>query len=98
MAIKIRKDTPVREDVGLGDGGVPVSSIPAKLISTYTDSETGDVIDVYDDGSEKIRKKGTFALEAANAAKLAAVSPNGFIASNSLATSSSTWLRCEGET
>jgi hypothetical protein len=72
MAIKIRNDTPVREDVGLGEGGVPVSTIPAKLISTYTDSETGDVIDVYDDGSEKIRKKGTLALDAANAAKLAA--------------------------
>jgi hypothetical protein len=72
MAIKIRKDTPVREDIGLGDGGVPVSTIPAKLISTYVDDETGDVIDVYDDGSEKIRKKGTLALDAANAAKLAA--------------------------
>lgn len=69
MAIKIRKDTPVREDFGLGDGGVPVSTIPAKLISTYVDPETGDVIDVYDDGSEKIRKKGTVQLDAANEAK-----------------------------
>ena len=66
-----KQNTRVREDIGLGDGGVPVSSIPAKLISTYTDSETGDVIDVYDDGSEKIRRKGTVALDAANAAKLA---------------------------
>ena len=67
-----KQNTPVREDLGLGDGGVPVSSIPAKLISTYQDPDTGDIIDVYDDGSEKIRKKGTFALDAANAAKLAA--------------------------
>lgn len=37
--------------------------IPAKLISTYTDPDTGDIIDVYDDGSEKIRKKGTLALD-----------------------------------
>ena len=67
-----KQNTPVREDLGLGDGGVPVSTIPAKLISTYQDPDTGDIIDVYDDGSEKIRKKGTFALDAANAAKLAA--------------------------
>jgi len=26
MAVKIRKDTPVREDIGLGDGGEPVSA------------------------------------------------------------------------
>ena len=37
--------------------------IPAKLISTYVDPDTGDIIDVYDDGSEKIRKKGTLALD-----------------------------------
>lgn len=67
-----KQNTPVREDLGLGDGGVPVSTIPAKLISTYQDPDTGDIIDVYDDGSEKIRKKGTFALDTANAAKLAA--------------------------
>jgi hypothetical protein len=72
MAIKIKKDTTFRDDSGLGDGGEPVSSIIPKLISTYVDDETGDVIDVYDDGSEKIRKKGTVALDAANAAKLAA--------------------------
>ena len=71
MAIKIKEDIPVREDDGLGDGGEPVSSIPAKLISTYVDDETGDVIDVYDDGSEKIRKKGNRVLDKANAAKLA---------------------------
>lgn len=42
--------------------------IPAKLISTYTDPDTGDIIDVYDDGSEKVRKKGTLALDRAKAA------------------------------
>jgi len=75
MAIKIKEDVLVREDDGLGDGGEPVSSIPVippKLISTYVDPETGDVVDVYDDGSTKIRKKGTVALDLAAAAKLAA--------------------------
>ena len=67
-----KQNTRVREDVGLGDGGVPVSSIPAKLIDTYVDPETGDIIDVYDDGSESVRKKGTLKLDAENAAKLAA--------------------------
>jgi hypothetical protein len=34
-----------------------------KLISTYTDEETGDIIDVYDDGTEKLRKKGRKKLD-----------------------------------
>lgn len=67
-----RQGIAVRDDSGLGDGGEPVSTIPAKLVGTYTDPETGDVIDVYDDASEKVRKKGTVALEKANAARLAA--------------------------
>ena len=46
-----------------------VVPVKAKLISTYTDPDTGDIIDVYDDGSEKIRKKGTVALDAAKAKK-----------------------------
>lgn len=44
-----------------------VEPVPAKLISTYTDPDTGDIIDVYDNGDgttfEKIRKKGTLALD-----------------------------------
>jgi len=40
----------------------------AKLVSTYVDEETGDVIDVYDDETEKIRKKGTKKLDAQAAA------------------------------
>ena len=39
-----------------------------KLVSTYTDPETGDIIDVYDDGTEIIRKKGTVKADAAAAA------------------------------
>jgi hypothetical protein len=31
----------------------------SKLVSSYTDEETGDQIDVYEDGSEMVRKKGT---------------------------------------
>ena len=40
----------------------------AKLLSTYTDPETGDIVDVYDDGTETIRKKGTVKADAATAA------------------------------
>jgi hypothetical protein len=39
-----------------------------KLVSTYTDPETGDIIDVYDNGTETIRKKGTVKADAAAAA------------------------------
>jgi len=41
----------------------------AKLLSTYTDPETGDIVDVYDDGTETIRKKGTVKADAATAAE-----------------------------
>lgn len=46
---------------------VPTTPAPvtAKLISTYTDPTTGDIIDVYDDNTEKVRKKGTLAADAA---------------------------------
>ena len=43
-----------------------------KLQSTYTDPETGDIIDVYDNGDEVIRKKGRVKLDAAAAAETAA--------------------------
>jgi hypothetical protein len=42
--------------------------VKPKLISTYTDPETGDIIDVYDDDTEVIRKKGTVRADAATAA------------------------------
>ena len=74
MAIKIRKDIPVREDDGLGQGfpvvDEPDTVIPPKLISTYVDPETGDVVDVYDDGSTKIRKKGNLLAVAAENKRL----------------------------
>lgn len=37
--------------------------VKAKYSSTYTDPDTGDIIDVYDDGTERLRKKGTLALD-----------------------------------
>jgi len=40
-----------------------------KLLSTYTDPETGDIVDVYDDGTETIRKKGTVKADANTAAE-----------------------------
>ena len=50
---------------------VPTTLAPvaAKIVSTYTDPDTGDIIDVYDDATEKVRKKGTKALDAAAEAK-----------------------------
>lgn len=39
--------------------------VPAKLISTVTDPQTGDIIDVYDDGTEKVRRKGTIVRDEA---------------------------------
>jgi hypothetical protein len=43
-----------------------------KLQSTYTDPASGDIVDVYDDGTETVRKKGTVALDQAEAARIAA--------------------------
>ena len=42
--------------------------VEPKLVSTYTDPETGDIIDVYDDKTEVVRKKGRVKLDAAAAA------------------------------
>jgi hypothetical protein len=46
---------------------VPTTPAPvtAKLISTYTDPVTGDIIDVYSDNTEKVRKQGTKVADAA---------------------------------
>lgn len=41
--------------------------VKPKLVSTYTDPETGDIIDVYDDKTEEVRKKGTVKLDAQKA-------------------------------
>jgi hypothetical protein len=43
--------------------------VKPKLVGTYTDEETGDVIDVFDNGDEEIRKKGTKKLDAQTAAE-----------------------------
>jgi hypothetical protein len=62
---RVRTPTPkavvpvVKEDVVVEED-VPVK---AKYSSTYTDPDTGDIIDVYDDGTERLRKKGTLALD-----------------------------------
>ena len=55
---------------------VPTTAAPVAvtIISTYTDPDTGDIIDVYSDNSEKVRKKGTKAADlAAEAAASAAI-------------------------
>jgi hypothetical protein len=48
-----------------GATGATGAVVTAKLISTYVDPETGDIIDVYDDGTEKIRKAGNLLATAA---------------------------------
>ena len=48
-----------------GGSNVNNATPKAKLISTYTDPETGDIVDVYDDGTETVRKKGTIKADAA---------------------------------
>ena len=42
---------------------------PTKVVSTYTDEQTGDIIDVYDDGAEKVRRQGTKKRDAAAASE-----------------------------
>jgi hypothetical protein len=50
----------------------PASTPKKKLVSTYTDEETGDVIDVYEDGTEEVRKKGTKIIDAQTTAEATA--------------------------
>jgi len=49
-----------------------VAPVKATLISTYTDPVTGDIVDVYSDNTEKIRKQGTKVADAAVEAELVA--------------------------
>lgn len=58
--------------VNLEEDPADVPLAQPKLISVYTDDETGDVVEVYDDKTERIRKKGTKKLDATNAAESAA--------------------------
>ena len=62
---------------------VPEKKIEPKLVSTYTDPDTGDIIDVYDDKTEVVRKKGTIKADreaeaAASAAKRLAEKKSAF--------------------
>jgi hypothetical protein len=54
------------------DGSKPVAKVKKKVVSVYTDEKTGDVIDVYEDGTEEVRKKGTVKLDATKAAEATA--------------------------
>lgn len=67
-------DGPVDVDANgfAADGSKPVAKVKSKLVSTYTDEATGDIIDVYEDGTEEVRKKGTVKIDAATAAEAAA--------------------------
>jgi hypothetical protein len=59
--------------VDLEEDPADVPLAQPKLISVYTDDETGDVVEVYDDKTERIRKKGTKKAECyCNAAALSA--------------------------
>ena len=59
------------------DGSKPVAKVKSKVVSTYTDEKTGDVIDVYEDGTEEVRKKGTKIIDAQTAAEAAAAATLG---------------------
>jgi hypothetical protein len=50
----------------------PTGPVKKKVVSTYIDPDTGDVINVYDDETEVIVKKGTKLLDAATAKATAA--------------------------
>lgn len=67
-------DGPVDVDANgfAADGSKPVAKVKPKVVSVYTDEKTGDVIDVYEDGTEEVRKKGTVKLDATKAAETAA--------------------------
>ena len=54
------------------DGSKPVAKVKKKVVSVYTDEKTGDVIDVYEDGTEEVRTKGTNIIDAQKAAEAAA--------------------------
>ena len=58
------------ETTGQGTNGESSQGL-GKLLSTYVDPDTGDIIDVYEEG-EKVRKPGTKRMEADAAAKAAA--------------------------
>jgi hypothetical protein len=60
------KQTPAI-DLEVKPSEVPLAQ--PKLVSVYTDDETGDVVEVYDDKTERIRKKGTKKLDATTAAE-----------------------------
>ena len=60
---------PVVEDVV---APVAETKVKPKVVSVYTDEKTGDVIDVYEDGTEEVRKKGTVKLDATKAAEATA--------------------------
>jgi len=62
-------DTPAKVDLEVKPADVPLAQ--PKLVSVYTDDETGDVIEVYDDKTERVRKKGTKKLDATTAAEAA---------------------------
>jgi hypothetical protein len=53
---------------------VPTTEAPVRktIISTYTDPDTGDIIDVYSDNTESVRRKGTKAADAAAEAAVVA--------------------------
>ncbi len=52
---------PITSNEVTPEKGVP---LPKKVVSTYTDPNSGDVVSVYDDGSQAVISKGTNAITA----------------------------------
>jgi hypothetical protein len=65
----VNRNLPVVEDIV---EPVDETIVKPKLVGTYTDEETGDVIDVFDNGDEEIRRKGTKKLDARTTAEATA--------------------------
>lgn len=69
LGLKPIADTlPIPVPVPTGDSVLP-PVVPPKFLYTYTDSETGNIVEVYDDNTEKIRKLGTIRADAIKGAE-----------------------------
>jgi hypothetical protein len=77
LAAKAAKATPAVPTTAAPVVPTTLAPAAAKIISTYTDPETGDIIDVYSDNSEKVRKKGTKAADLAAEAEASAAIAQG---------------------
>jgi len=65
LGISATTESPVVSTTEAPVVSTTAAPVAAKIVSTYTDPDTGDIIDVYNDNTEKVRKKGTKIADAA---------------------------------